>query len=653
MMKTSIKFKRILNSGLVIMVLFSIMNFVNVERHSSIYCSQFTNPIFIDQSKNVYLNYTDIYVFPDVENILCLNRVIASDLSGENLYITIGTNPKVINYFTFGLFTFFLLFSKMLTKKDVIYYSLISTLFLYFNFYYSLNIFTFCIISFFVFVIYINKLENSLRLIDIPIKLQNPFFSILLFLFLAGFIFFTQFSTHNYETLSWDINSFLVTSTDIGNHFLPYEKHYENKPPLLFLFYYFVGNIAGGNLLIVKIINDIILFLCAINLYILLHQKNKNIITSFIGTSLFAAFMSKNWFHPGYSEIYSLFFISISLILLNYNTKVKVLISGSFFAISTLINIGTIIFVIPLFVKLNSLNKGVHKHFLFIGSFSLIHFAVVLLYFLKGLIENYIVSMITIPRNYPRDAQNIINEFWIAFKDLSEYSFFLTFALVIIISNFVVTLLFKSGSLTNIFYSVEFFLVVISLSFYFLAGMGYQHHLIFAIFFICYSFGIVKNNTTIISTLIICIFSIVYVLNINFSTSYENIKTGGDLVNNYPLYNIANNYFSNLSSEDTILALDNYLLLYYLGKENLSYISHPALYKSEFVIKPLSDINLVNSNEIEYSISLNPDYIICSNLITECKNIVGYTEIEIDEVSTYYLHYYYGTKKDISIFKKN
>ena len=116
-MKTKNNFKKVFSFGLLIMALFSIVNLVSFERQSSFFCGQFTNPIFSNQSENIKLNYSDIYIFPEIENILCLNKVIASDLNGENLNITIGTNPKVVNYFTFGLFSFLLLFSNMLKKK--------------------------------------------------------------------------------------------------------------------------------------------------------------------------------------------------------------------------------------------------------------------------------------------------------------------------------------------------------------------------------------------------------------------------------------------------------------------------------------------------------------------------------------------------------
>ena len=49
-----------------------------------------------------------------------------------------------------------------------------------------------------------------------------------------------QFSSHQYETIDWDINAYLVTSQDIGRGNLPLENQFENKPPLLFLLYFYI-----------------------------------------------------------------------------------------------------------------------------------------------------------------------------------------------------------------------------------------------------------------------------------------------------------------------------------------------------------------------------------------------------------------------------
>ena len=51
----------------------------------------------------------------------------------------------------------------------------------------------------------------------------------------AGFASSYYMEPGNGPNTNYD-GSIIVTSTDIGNNLLPYEKHYENKPPLLFLF---------------------------------------------------------------------------------------------------------------------------------------------------------------------------------------------------------------------------------------------------------------------------------------------------------------------------------------------------------------------------------------------------------------------------------
>ena len=95
-------------------------------------------------------------------------------------------------------------------------------------------------------------------------KINNKF----LFFYLCIFIqvILIQFSTHHYETLDWDINAFLVTSLEFGRGDLPYEFQYENKPPLLFLIFFIFSAISQKSLLLIKIINDLIIFLLSISL---------------------------------------------------------------------------------------------------------------------------------------------------------------------------------------------------------------------------------------------------------------------------------------------------------------------------------------------------------------------------------------------------
>ena len=100
-----------------------------------------------------------------------------------------------------------------------------------------------------------------------------------------------------------------------------------------------------------------------------------------------------------------------------------------------------------------------------------------------------------------------------------------------------------------------------------------------------------------------------------------------------------------MTDEDSVLSFDNFLLLYYLEKDNDSYISHPALYTETFVIEPLSELNLVDLNEVETSIGNKPKYIICSNIVEFCNDLKNYKLVETKEVESLNFHYYQSGKK--------
>ena len=60
----------------------------------------------------------------------------------------------------------------------------------------------------------------------------------LLFIYLGLFIFtfITQNVYLDFETISWDVSSYLVASLPIGDGYLPYEKQWESKGPCLCTF---------------------------------------------------------------------------------------------------------------------------------------------------------------------------------------------------------------------------------------------------------------------------------------------------------------------------------------------------------------------------------------------------------------------------------
>ena len=64
----------------------------------------------------------------------------------------------------------------------------------------------------------------------------------------------------NFETIDWDISSYLVVSNEINQGNLPLERQWESKPPLLFYTYNFFTTLSGNNYLIFRILNDFIVY---------------------------------------------------------------------------------------------------------------------------------------------------------------------------------------------------------------------------------------------------------------------------------------------------------------------------------------------------------------------------------------------------------
>ena len=99
------------------------------------------------------------------------------------------------------------------------------------------------------------------KLYEINISKTNAYFLIFLLTLL------TQNAYLNFETIDWDINSYLVASQNISLSNLPYETQWESKQPLLYFIYKLFIYLADGSLVMFKILNDSIIFILSIFLF--------------------------------------------------------------------------------------------------------------------------------------------------------------------------------------------------------------------------------------------------------------------------------------------------------------------------------------------------------------------------------------------------
>ena len=469
------------------------------------------------------------------------------------------------------------------------------------------NLYAITIISFLIFLsfsLYEKKILQKKNNLQIPNFKFNPFFYYVILLF---YVLFTQGQYLNYETIDSDTNSYLVSSQDVLRGNLPYENQWESKQSLFYYIYALLILISNGNLIIFKLLNDFLLYLLSIILFLIVKVLTNDQLKSFLASILFLTLMSQPWSSTEFSEIYSLIFISLGFYILISRklNRQKLFFIGVLISSATLVNVGSALFVFPfLFSKRITSNL---KNFI---------------YFSRNLIDIYWSTLFVIPNAYRGEQMNFAREFINFLRSLNDYNQFLYLIFIFLLSSLFADFLTsrKLTSKINMLKNTYLQFLFISILFYYLASHGYYHHLIFFIFFLPL---LIKNISGKISTMILILLISVSSGTILFSKgnlSFTNISNLNLIYENYPLNKLAKEIDSKFDDDYEILAFDSLLILYYLDKPNFSYIVHPTNHNEEFITDNLRKLNLITKDEPERLVNLEPDVIMCSNnSIIQCE----------------------------------
>ena len=94
----------------------------------------------------------------------------------------------------------------------------------------------------------------------------------------------------NFETIDWDVASYLVASQDISNGNIPNQEQWESKGPVLFYLYYFFLEFSGKNFVIFKLLNDLLVIGISAFLYLTIFKiSHKNKLKSTFGSLFFSS----------------------------------------------------------------------------------------------------------------------------------------------------------------------------------------------------------------------------------------------------------------------------------------------------------------------------------------------------------------------------
>ena len=460
---------------------------------------------------------------------------------------------------------------------------------------------------------------------DWSIKLFQNINSLWLVAILFIFTIFTQNSFLNYETITWDVASYLVASIEVGQGNIPMETQWESKGPILFYIYYFLNQIANGNYIYFRLINDLLLFIISLFIFWSVYiDSNKDKAKGFFSSMFFILLTSKVWYVSEFSELYCLFFISLAYLLSTLlKNKISVnFLEGLLIGISSLINQGSALFLVP-FVLKNIKNKISLKKIISQGvGFLIPHLFFVLLYLSRDLFDLYYANYITIPLGYSEASLSTIYELRVWTREYFHYNHFLYFS---ILSLGIGYLLSNISDIKNAFLKPYFSGTILGIAIYFIGSHNYYHHLFYFLFFISLLFASIENKKYKLVIFLFVIFSSVSIFTNVFENSFNNLKSIDKTYNNYPLLQLSEEIDSYFQEDYTIFALDYLFILHYLEKENYSYIVHPMNHFADFITDVLIDLNKIPEDNVNKLISEEPDVIICNTTM-----IINGVETRID-----------------------
>lgn len=491
------------------------------------------------------------------------------------------------------------------------------------------------------------KVEKFEKYFLSKLKVKYLFLLVCLILFLAF-----QNNLLNFETITWDVSSYLVASQEIEFGNLPFSKQWESKGPLNTLLFYVFSIVSDKNYLNFKILNDFFVFIILIFLFKYLQLKKSNNLLNYIAVVLLLTLFSTKWYVSEFTEFYCLFIFSlVQYFYFKYlNFKYIYFFIGIGFSISTLINQGSLIIIFGyiFYFFLNYKGTQLKKIFLhlFLG-FTFPFVLMIFIYSLNGLLIILFVNYVLIPIGYSGENLSSIYEIRVFLRELFNYNSFLYFSIISI-----PLLIFKEYVLNKqvkifILKDIDFILFFSGLAYYFIAGHNYYHHFIYFLYYLIVLLTKInfQNNKVFISILVCA--NLIYASVFYTENSLDNLFNRQKVYEAYPLRNLAfeiDSYF--IDDSYSVFALDYVLVLYYLNKTNFSYIVHPTNHYQSYITKPLIKAGMLENNEVVSLFNRKPDVLICNTKAIdnggEVINVdpINYgTKIEENQINTCSIEY--------------
>ena len=461
----------------------------------------------------------------------------------------------------------------------------------------------------------------------------------------------------NYETITWDVASYLVASIEVSEGYIPMETQWESKGPVLFYIYEYLFDISNSNYVNFRLLNDVVLYLVSLILFFIVYiLTGKKILKSFMASVLFILLTSKVSYVSEFSELYCLFFISLAY-LFNLTIKkvnLKYFIVGLLISLSSLVNQGSLLFLIPFIVMIIFDNKKNYKKSLIqmsvlLLAFTSFHVLFFSIYFSKDMADLYFANYVTIPLGYTGESLSSIYELRVWARDFYRYDRFLYFSFFTLIFVFILD---NVKSVRSSISDINVISIIIGILIYLIGSHNYYHHLFYFLFFLPLLFTKISDRRYEMLIFSFIFLSTISIFINSIQPAYNNLKSLDTTLGNYPLYQLSEEIDSYFEDDYSVFALDYLMILSYLDIKNYSYIVHPMNHFEEFITSVLINIGRTSEDNVNFLIDSEPDVIICNTTM-----IINDEILRIDKSNNYNceIHEYKGNyfRLDTDKYREN
>jgi len=464
------------------------------------------------------------------------------------------------------------------------------------------------------------------------------------------------------ELINWDEHTFMLSGADLLDGNLPYIETLDNKPPFLYANVALAFVLFGRSVSGFRIFGDLCILINAIFIF-LISRRLFNEMTAAFGSLSFIALMSAPFAAHTSSEIIALVYLMAGLWLL-FNFKLNSWVSlfaGILMSLAILVRTnlillaacGALVFFMS-FIKTKSLKDVLNFVFYAIGGVIPL-FILTMIYWVNGKLEYLKLGLITIPFEYSEARRSIIGSIlrigykWLEFI-LMKPLIVVPVTVLLIISIYLLikqsTRFLKnqtrwSNDLQQNTTIMDLLILLLYLSTYvsiLYSGKTYAHYQIqlfpFISILIGRAFFSISNRK--IKSVLVALLLISVVTGLpEMITSLNHDRDPGK---NFEGMKLANSIRPLIREEDTIWALNQHIVLFYLDKNPIiPLVTHPSNLTQPSYVEGMKSFDPTAKDPFVQVLQLNPQFIITSNTIE-----VDYLSPDQNQMLIQYIKENYG-----------